>query len=83
MSGFEIAGIILATIPLFIAAAEHYCDGLSAYDRLRNNDRILQDYILDLGIQASLLETILKGFVADIDVDLSVKRALLESPAGD
>jgi hypothetical protein len=83
MSGFEIAGMVLATIPLFIAAAEHYRDGLGAIDRMRNKGRILQQYVVDLETQVTLLDALIKGFLADVDVDIATKRALLENPGGD
>jgi hypothetical protein len=83
MSGFEVAGVVLATVPLFLGATEHCRDGLSVYDRLRNKARILQEYIVELSAQVVLLETTLEGFIAEIALGLSTKRALLESPASE
>ena len=38
MSGFEVIGMILGTIPLFISAAEHYCEGIDRLKELRSKD---------------------------------------------
>jgi hypothetical protein len=41
MSGFEIAGIILGSIPLVIVALEHYAEGV----RSANTSRIMTETI--------------------------------------
>ena len=81
MSGFEVVGVVLAVIPLFISAAEHYRDGLGSIDRFWNKERILRKYIEDLYIQQTLLRQTLQGVLVDVDIDASIKSALLEEPA--
>jgi hypothetical protein len=33
MSGFEIAGVVLGSLPLLIVGLEHYSDGVSTHSR--------------------------------------------------
>lgn len=83
MPGFEAISVVLAVIPLFISAAEHYRDGLNSINRLWKKERILQKYIEDLSIQRTLLDEFSQSLLIDVDLDISVKVQLLEDVNGD
>lgn len=51
MSGFEVAGIILGSIPLVISALEHYSDGVRTLKRWRSYDRELKSLIRSLNTE--------------------------------
>lgn len=77
MSGIEVAGIILAVIPLFISAAEHYRAGLDTGKRCWNKDRILLQYREELEFQRTYLILNLKAMLVDVDLEIVEKEALI------
>ncbi|KAI8310682.1 hypothetical protein K4K61_000285 [Colletotrichum sp. SAR11_59] len=48
MSGFEVAGVVLGTIPLVISALEQYQKGISTMRKWRNYQRELRSLIWNL-----------------------------------
>ncbi|KAL6721811.1 hypothetical protein ACLMJK_000916 [Lecanora helva] len=83
MSGIEVAGVLLAVIPFFISAAEHYREGLDAGKRCWNKDRILRQYRVELEFQRVYLVLNLKALLVDVDLDFAVKEALLGGSEAD
>ncbi len=77
MSGIEVAGLLLAVIPLFISAAEHYREGLDAGKRCWNKDRVLRQYRVELEFQRVYLVLNLKALLVDVDLDFTEKEALI------
>ncbi|KAL9101607.1 MAG: hypothetical protein Q9163_003146 [Psora crenata] len=43
MSGFEIAGIVFASMPLIISALEHYAEGVAVMRNMKNYDYVFSD----------------------------------------
>ena len=70
-------GLVLAVIPLFISAAEHYREGLNTIDKWRKKDRILQKYLEELGCQQAYLIMSLESLLADVDLDYKIKAQLV------
>ena len=83
MSGIEVAGLLLAVIPLFISAAEHYREGLDIGKRCWNKDRVLRQYRVELEFQRVYLVLNLKALLVDVDLDFSVKEALVGASDAD
>lgn len=54
MSGFEIAGVLLGSIPLVISALEHYKNGIDIISDFRNYRSILKSLKTKLSIQEEL-----------------------------
>lgn len=81
MSGFEVAGIVLGSIPLVISALEHYRDGVSTIQRWRKYDRELQSLIRNLNIEKvkfqNICEKLLLGLVSPSHIEL-----MIETPFG-
>ena len=77
MSGIEVVGLLLAVIPLFISAAEHYREGLDAGKRCWNKDRVLRQYRVELEFQRVYLVLNLKALLVDVDLDFNEKEALI------
>ncbi|KAJ6790295.1 hypothetical protein PWT90_09961 [Aphanocladium album] len=77
MSGFEIAGIVLGTIPLVISALEHYHDGVSAIQRWRRYQRERQHLARILKTEQiklqNICEELLKGLVPDSQIERMIK----------
>lgn len=76
MSGFEIAGVVLGSIPLIISALEHY-QGVFEKARLwRKYTRVLGELALKLGTEESLLkntcELLLSGIVSLTEIETMV-----------
>ena len=66
MSGIEIAGIVLAALPIIISALEHYESGL---DRARSFFKwgdVLEKALRELWIQHSYFELTLRNLLASI-----------------
>ena len=83
MSGIEVAGLVLAVIPLFISVAEHYRDGLDAVDKIWQKERVLQQYLGELETQQSYLIMGLQGLLADVDLDYKIKESLIGNTAAE
>lgn len=73
MSGFEVVGVVLGTIPLLISALEHYRHGASSIRIWRRYDRELKSLITDLENENIRLqdvsEKLLTGIVPDSKID--------------
>lgn len=82
MSGFEVAGIVLGSIPLLISALEHYGEGLSTIQRWRKYERELKALIRNLKTEQvklqNVCEKLLVGLVPTSDIE-----AMIESPFGE
>ncbi|KAL2006428.1 hypothetical protein VTN00DRAFT_9096 [Thermoascus crustaceus] len=67
MSGFEVAGIVLRSIPLVISALEHYSDGARTLKRWRSYDGELKSLIRSLNTEMvkfqNVCENLLQGIV--------------------
>lgn len=68
MSGIEIAGLVLAIIPIFISAIEHYEDGLLPYKvwKLTVYRRELARYRTKLRLQYGLYNSALEELLVDV-----------------
>ncbi|KAK6510261.1 hypothetical protein TWF481_004978 [Arthrobotrys musiformis] len=70
MSGFEVVGVVLGSIPLLISALEHYSDGLAAIGNMKQYEHAFKDLLAQFIGAASLYydncETILSsGLTSD------------------
>lgn len=78
MSGFEIAGIVLGTIPLLISALEHYHDGVSTMQRWRRYQRERQNLVRILRTEQIQLqntcESLLEGLVSPSEVAAMIRE---------
>ena len=82
MSGIETAGLVLAAIPLFIAAAEHYRDGLGTIHKFFRKERILELYIDELNLQDTYPRLHLQRLLGDTEISAAVQEKLASDPAG-
>lgn len=82
MSGFEVAGIILGSIPLVISTLEHYKNGISMIQRYKRYERELQRLIRNLATEKAKLqnvcEKLLDGIIPPSRID-----DMVENPGGD
>ncbi|KAJ4319194.1 hypothetical protein N0V84_006476 [Fusarium piperis] len=81
MSGFEIAGIILGSIPLVIATLENYGKGLSALQRWRKYKRELQSLIRNLETERIKLQNVCEKLLIGLVPDSRIE-ALINNPMG-
>ncbi|KAI1112309.1 hypothetical protein F5Y14DRAFT_463593 [Nemania sp. NC0429] len=81
MSGFEIIGVVLGSIPLLISALEHYERGIKTIQIIRRHARVMQSLALKLGTEQTILrntcETLLGGIIDPRDM-----KPMLEEPFG-
>ena len=67
MSGFEVAGVVLGSLPLIISALEHYAEGIATAKRFWRYKTELRSLILQVnterGIFINTLEQLLTGIV--------------------
>ncbi|KAJ4244351.1 hypothetical protein NW762_014478 [Fusarium torreyae] len=82
MSGFEIAGAVLGSIPLVVSALENYKNGVRVIQRYRRYERELQSLIRNLETERvklqNVCEKLLDGIVPPSRID-----AMVENPGGD
>ncbi|KAL0941198.1 uncharacterized protein CTRU02_203961 [Colletotrichum truncatum] len=78
MSGFEVAGVILGSIPLIISALEHYKHSISTVRTLRNYDGELRSLIWNLETERvrfqDVCEKLLIGLVPSSQIDFMVNN---------
>lgn len=82
MSGFEIAGIVLGSIPLVIATLEKYGTGLSMLQRWRKYQRELQSLIRNLETERIKLQNVCEKLLIGL-VQPSKIETLINNPMGD
>jgi hypothetical protein len=81
MSGLEVVGVVLGSIPLIISALEHYRDGVSTIQRWRRYERERQSLVRSLKTERvkmhNICEKLLVGLVSPSQV-----QAMIQSPFG-
>ena len=82
MSGLELTGIVLGSIPLIISALEHYQIGLGKFLIWKNYTNVLANLELDLETEYLVLkntcESLLDGMVPSIE-----REAMVSNPFGE
>ncbi|EGU86054.1 hypothetical protein FOPG_11541 [Fusarium oxysporum f. sp. conglutinans race 2 54008] len=82
MSGLEVAGIVLGSIPLLIIALEKYTEGLSTLHRWRKYKRELQSLIRNLETERIKLQNVCEKLLLDLVPHYKIE-ALIDNPMGD
>jgi hypothetical protein len=81
MSGLEVAGVVLGSLPLVISALEHYANGIQTAKRYWRYKSELRSLILQIdterGIFINTLEQLLQGIVR-----IEHMKEFLSSPGG-
>jgi hypothetical protein len=82
MSGFEVLGVVLGTIPLVISALEHYQEGLHAFRRWRSYEAELKSLKRSLGNEKAIFvntcQQLLSGLVNSVELE-----KLVDEPFGE
>jgi hypothetical protein len=80
-SGVEIAGLVLASIPLVVSALEHYSDGMSALERWwrykREVNKVVRLLVAEQVLFQGTCERLLNAVVTPTELEL-----LIELPGG-
>ncbi|GKU08643.1 unnamed protein product [Fusarium langsethiae] len=82
MSGFEVAGVVLGSLPLVISVLEHYKNGVSLIQRYRRYERELQRLIRNLETEQVKLQNFCEKLLDGI-IPPSLIDAMVENPRGD
>jgi hypothetical protein len=76
MSGFEIIGVVLGSIPLMISALEHYERGLMTVRMLQHRAKVMHSLATSLSTEQTILrntcETLLAGIIDPEDLQLLI-----------
>ncbi|KAE9369005.1 hypothetical protein N431DRAFT_486411 [Stipitochalara longipes BDJ] len=83
MSGIEAAGLILAVIPLFISAAEHYSEGLTPIKRVFRTPLEIRKLYLALNDQKTYLRLSLIALFAKLPSLTESQKQALNDRDGD
>jgi hypothetical protein len=78
MSGFEVAGVILGSIPIVISALEFYIRGLGPIRRWRRFTLGLESLVLKLGTEEAKLQNVCEKLLRDIVPDDQIEPMLME-----
>jgi hypothetical protein len=77
MSGFEVAGIVLGSIPFIISVLDDYSAGLQSHPAWRKYEREVRSVVRGLSTEQHVLintyETLLQDVVPDSEIDGLVK----------
>jgi hypothetical protein len=82
MSGVEVAGFVLAAIPLVISFVEHYADGLRTVNRWRKYDRELKSVCRRLRSEEELFRNTCELLLHDIVSSEQEMECLISDPLG-
>lgn len=82
MSGLEVAGIVLGSIPLLVTVLEHYGEGLSTIQRWRKYHRELESLILNLETERLRLQNVCEKLLIGL-VPASEIEVMIDEPLGD
>ncbi|KAK3990926.1 hypothetical protein QBC44DRAFT_224711, partial [Cladorrhinum sp. PSN332] len=82
MSGFEVAGVVLGSIPLVISALEHYSNGITILQRWRKYRRELDSLIRKLKLERAKLLNICEKLLDGL-VPLSQFKIMITNPESD
>ncbi|KFA54858.1 hypothetical protein S40293_10133 [Stachybotrys chartarum IBT 40293] len=81
MSGFEVAGIVLGSIPIVVVALEYYMKGASTLDSFRSYKRVLNRLILVLKVEHAILQDICEKLLIGIASQPHIE-SMIENPFG-
>ncbi|KAH6019993.1 hypothetical protein HBI83_109330 [Parastagonospora nodorum] len=82
MSGLEIAGVVLATVPFIIAALEHYATGIETAKRYFCYKREVQSTILSLQTYYTIFTNTLEQLLGGI-IRIEHMADFISNPGGD
>ncbi|KAG9503661.1 hypothetical protein J7337_003612 [Fusarium musae] len=82
MSGFEVAGIVLGSIPIMVSALQCYMNGLGTLQNFRSYKRILKSLILTLKTEHVNLQNICEKLLTGIAPQTRIEE-MIRDPFGD
>ncbi|KAF4964633.1 hypothetical protein FSARC_7475 [Fusarium sarcochroum] len=82
MSGFEVVGIVLGSIPIVVSALEYYMRGLSTLQTFRNYKRVLNKLILNLNTEYFALQDICEKLLVGIAPHTQIEE-MIRDPFGE
>ena len=66
MSGFEIAGIVLAAFPILVSTLKLYSEGAKIISKSRRNRKVLSRFALDIAVELINFEQSCSNILDDI-----------------
>lgn len=78
MSGFEIAGVVLGSIPIVVSALEYYAKGLGILENFRSYKRLLKSLILALKTEHINLQNICEKLLVGIAPQTCIEMMIRE-----
>jgi len=78
MSGFEVAGVVLGSIPIVISALEFYMRGIGTMGRWRRFALELESLVLKLGTEEAKLQNVYEKLLRDIVPDSHIEPMLMD-----
>ncbi|KAI7771940.1 hypothetical protein LZL87_006216 [Fusarium oxysporum] len=82
MSGFEVAGIVLGSMPIVVSALQCYMNGLGTLQNFRSYKRILKSLILTLKTEHVNLQNICEKLLTGIAPQTRIEE-MIRDPFGD
>ncbi|KAH6960033.1 hypothetical protein BKA56DRAFT_624055 [Ilyonectria sp. MPI-CAGE-AT-0026] len=82
MSGFEVAGIVLGSIPLVVSALEYYMKGLGTLQNFRSYKRVLKSLILTLDTEHVSLQNVCEKLLVGIAPQTCIEE-MIDDPFGE
>lgn len=81
MSGFEVAGVVLGSLPLIISAMEHYAEGIAAAKRFWKYKSEMRSLIMHIKTEKTIFTNTLEQLLTGI-VRIEHMDELLANPGG-
>lgn len=81
MSEFEVAGVVLGSIPIVVSALKAYSDGISNMKRWRSYERELRSLGMKLGVEHIKLQTLLENLLVGAIPHPQIKN-MIKDPFG-
>lgn len=83
MTGFEIAGAVLAAIPLLISGLEHYLEGLSTVKNMQDHETVIENLIISSTTSLATYRTSCEELLAPLILPDNQFYDLLDNPQTD
>jgi hypothetical protein len=81
MSGFDVVGVVLGSLPLIISALEHYMDGVRTIQKWRQYIRELRSLIRNLDTERAKFQNICETLLLGIVPSSQIER-MIDDPFG-
>jgi len=80
MSGFEVVGIVLGSVPLLISGLEHYRDGIDTVQNMIRYTEVVNTIVISVSTNLAIYEQSCEALLSRLMLPPHVFQELLDNP---